>query len=158
LGFSKSGWGAFSLLLRHPKVFGKAAAWDAPLMMARPNRYGMGDIFETQSNFEKYRIKRLLVRQDNRAHSGKRLILLGYGNFRDHHVKAHALMLKERISHEFRDGPPRKHDWHSGWVPTAAELLLTKRKSAEAARSVSCGDTTNPIDSAALSPTGRGRP
>lgn len=30
LGFSKSGWGAFSLLLRHPQSFGKAAAWDAP--------------------------------------------------------------------------------------------------------------------------------
>ncbi len=31
VGFSKSGWGAWSLLLRHPDVFGKAAAWDAPL-------------------------------------------------------------------------------------------------------------------------------
>jgi enterochelin esterase-like enzyme len=33
VGFSKSGWGAFSLLLRHPHSFGKAAAWDAPLAM-----------------------------------------------------------------------------------------------------------------------------
>jgi S-formylglutathione hydrolase FrmB len=31
VGFSKSGWGAFTLLLRHPDLFGKAAAWDAPL-------------------------------------------------------------------------------------------------------------------------------
>ncbi|HVV99256.1 MAG TPA: alpha/beta hydrolase-fold protein, partial [Planctomycetaceae bacterium] len=29
LGFSKSGWGAWSLLLRNPKTFGRAAAWDA---------------------------------------------------------------------------------------------------------------------------------
>ncbi len=29
LGFSKSAWGALSLLLRHPDRFGKAAAWDA---------------------------------------------------------------------------------------------------------------------------------
>lgn len=50
LGFSKSGWGAFSLLLRHSTLFGKAAAWDAPLMMLEPNRYGMGDIFGTQAN------------------------------------------------------------------------------------------------------------
>src|SRR5581483_7601408 len=27
LGFSKSGWGAWSLLLRHPDLFGRAAAW-----------------------------------------------------------------------------------------------------------------------------------
>ena len=32
LGFSKSGWGAFSLILRNPQTFGKAASWDAPLM------------------------------------------------------------------------------------------------------------------------------
>ena len=43
LGFSKSGWGAYSLLLRHPDVFGKAAAWDAPLMMSEPGKYGSGD-------------------------------------------------------------------------------------------------------------------
>ena len=42
VGFSKSGWGAYSLLLRHPDRFGKAAAWDAPLMEERagPLRHG----------------------------------------------------------------------------------------------------------------------
>ena len=45
LGFSKSGWGAWSLLLRHPGVFGKAAAWDAPLTKARPDAWGMKAIF-----------------------------------------------------------------------------------------------------------------
>ncbi len=33
IGFSKSGYGAWSLLLRHSQLFGKAVAWDAPLMM-----------------------------------------------------------------------------------------------------------------------------
>src|SRR5262249_30765195 len=55
LGFSKSGWGAWSLLLRNPEMFGKAAAWDAPLMMEKPNNFGMGEIFGTQENFENYR-------------------------------------------------------------------------------------------------------
>ena len=63
LGFSKSGWGAFSLLLRHPDVFGKAAAWDAPLMMDGPGRYGSGDIFGTPENFEGYRVTGLLERR-----------------------------------------------------------------------------------------------
>ena len=35
LGFSKSGWGAWSLLARNPDLFGRAAAWDAPLDMPR---------------------------------------------------------------------------------------------------------------------------
>jgi len=56
LGFSKSGWGAFSLLLRHPGVFGKAVAWDAPLTVDRPGQYGSGPIFGTQENFDRYRV------------------------------------------------------------------------------------------------------
>lgn len=60
LGFSKSGWGAWSLLLRHPDLFHKAVAWDAPLMMDKPGKYGSGDIFGTQVNFESYCIGKLL--------------------------------------------------------------------------------------------------
>ena len=45
---------------RHPDLFGKAAAWDAPLMMDRPGRYGSGDVFGTPENFEAYRVARLL--------------------------------------------------------------------------------------------------
>jgi hypothetical protein len=51
-------------------------------------------------------------------------VLLGYGNFRTHHEAAHDLMDKRQIAHEYRDGPVRKHDWHSGWVTEAVELLL----------------------------------
>ena len=39
-GLQQVGLGAYSLLLRHPEVFGRAAAWDAPLMMDSPGKYG----------------------------------------------------------------------------------------------------------------------
>ena len=108
-------------------MFGKAVAWDAPLMMAQPNRYGMGDIFGTQENFERYRITKLLERQADKFQKGKRLILLGYGGFRDQHQQAHALMDRLRIAHEYRDGPSRRHDWHSGWVSEAVAELMSGR-------------------------------
>lgn len=126
LGFSKSGWGAWSLLLRHPDVFAKAALWDAPLMMDKPGRYGSGDIFGTEANFEGYRVSKLLEAKADKFQKDKRLILLGYGNFRAEHEKAHALMEKLKVAHEYRDGPARKHDWHSGWVKEAVELLVAE--------------------------------
>lgn len=128
LGFSKSGWGAFSLLLRNPDTFGKAAAWDAPLMMEKPGMYGSGDVFGTAENFAGYRISKLLEDSAAKLQKEPRLILTGYGNFRDHHKRAHELMDKLKIAHEYRDGPALKHDWHSGWVKEAAELLLPKQK------------------------------
>ena len=43
-----------------------------------------------------------------------RLILTGYGNFGEHHRQMHSLLGELKIPHEYRDGPQRKHDWHSG--------------------------------------------
>jgi len=126
LGFSKSGWGAWTLLLRHPDLFHKAAAWDAPLMMGKPGIYGSGDIFGTAHNFEDYRVGKLLEDHAEKLRKEKRLVLLGYGNFRAEHEKAHALMDKLKVAHEYRDGPARNYDWHSGWVAEAVELLLGK--------------------------------
>jgi S-formylglutathione hydrolase FrmB len=124
LGFSKSGWGAWSLLLRHPDVFGRAAAWDAPLMVDRLGKYGTSAIFGTDANFAQYRISDLLRAQRDLLGPKPRLILTGYGNFRPDHETTHALLDELNIPHAYRDGPERKHDWHSGWVPEAVELLM----------------------------------
>ncbi len=123
VGFSKSGWGAWSLLLRHPDMFARAAAWDAPLTMDAPNRYGMQEIFATQENFERYRITSLLRQRAGQLAGTPRLALLGYGSFREHHQKIHAQLTDLRIAHEYRDGPQREHAWGSGWLPEAVEWL-----------------------------------
>jgi hypothetical protein len=124
VGFSKSGWGAFSLLLRHPDLFGRAAAWDAPLNMDQPNRFGMEGIFATQKNFQQYQIARLLRQPSAALGPGQRLIHCGYGNFRDHHLAIEELLVELRIPHVFRDGPRRRHAWDSGWLPEAVKLLV----------------------------------
>jgi len=123
VGFSKSGWGAFSLLLRHPDLFDKAAAWDAPLEETRPARFGMGPIFATRANFEKYKISTLIQQRAARLQGECRLVLSGYGNFRAQHVAAHRRLIELKIPHVWRDGPQRKHDWHSGWLAEAVALL-----------------------------------
>lgn len=124
LGFSKSGWGAWCLLLRHPDLFGKAAAFDAPMMMDKHDRFGAGPIFGTAEHFENYRIVNLLEKNAEKLGPDKRLILLGVGNFKADHETVHALMETKKIPHVYTDGPVRKHDWHSSWVAEAVEWLL----------------------------------
>lgn len=130
LGFSKSGWGAFALLLRHSDVFGKAAAWDAPLMKDRPNQFGMKDIFGTQTNFEKYRIAALLKQRADLLKKSCRLVLTGYGNFRRQHRQAHRLMKELGVKCRYRDGPKRKHHWNGGWLEEAVDLLISDLRGA----------------------------
>jgi len=123
LGFSKSGWGAWSLLLRHPDLFVAAAAWDAPLMKEKPDQFGMDAAFATQETFEGYRLSRLLKEKTSPFRETKRLIHLGFGNFRDHHQKMQALLEELKIPVSYTDGPQRKHVWESGWMAEAAAAL-----------------------------------
>jgi len=124
LGFSKSGWGAFSLLLRHPELFSKAAAWDAPLGQQSPTKYGMRETFATQDTLDRYCIWELLAKRADSLAAQPRLALLGYGEFRGHHQATHHRMMKLGIVHEYLDGPRREHHWQSGWVENAIDFLV----------------------------------
>ena len=124
VGFSKSGWGAWSLLLRHPGVFARAAAWDAPLMQNAPNRFGMGPIFGNLENFERYKVSDLVRSRAGLLRARCRLVLTGYaGAFREHHVAMHELLGELEIPHVYLDGPQRAHHWESGWLGEAVGLL-----------------------------------
>jgi predicted alpha/beta superfamily hydrolase len=127
LGFSKSGWGAFSLLLRHPETFGRAAAWDAPLTMDKP-LFGMAGITATPENFEKYRIPALLEQRTEMLQKEKRLALLGYSNFQKHHQAAHELMERLKIAHEYRDERKPRHTWDAGWIADGVKFLVLEAK------------------------------
>jgi len=124
LGFSKSGWGAWSLLLRHTDKFGRALAWDAPLMMDDFDHFGAREIFGNPENFENYHVANLLRMNAEALRREKRLILTGNSNFRDHHILMRILLEDLEIPHDFRLGSAREHDWHSGWVTEGVEFLL----------------------------------
>jgi len=123
VGFSKSGWGAFSLLLRNPRFFERAVAWDAPFRLDAPGKYGSGPIFGSKKNFERYDVSSLAKKHAPRFEDPNRLIVLGYDNFRRDHQELHSLLEKHEIPHVYRDGPKRKHHWSTGWLPEAFEAV-----------------------------------
>ncbi|MCA9034122.1 MAG: hypothetical protein KDA91_03275 [Planctomycetaceae bacterium] len=125
VGFSKSGWGAWSLLLRHPDTFERAAAFDAPLMMDRSGRYGSGPIFGNEENFRAYHVADLLrQRQRTFQSEAPRLMFSGTGNFAGEHQRMKELLDDISFPHVQIPGPTREHSWGSGWLPEAFEWLL----------------------------------
>ncbi len=122
-GFSKSGWGAWSILLRHPDLFERASSWDAPLLMDAPGKYGSGPIFGTPENFAHYQITPLLEARAKELCESSRLALLGYGGFPDHR-QIHALLEKLEVPHVYRDGPQSKHIWSREWLEPAFDALV----------------------------------
>lgn len=124
VGFSKSGWGAWSLLLRNPQFFGRAAAFDAPMMMDAPGKYGSGPIFGTPENFFNYQVSRQLkLRASELKQTRPRLALFGKGNFQDDHERVVELLQILQIPHHQDDSTEREHSWHSGWLPNAVHWL-----------------------------------
>lgn len=131
IGFSKSGWGAFTLLLRNSEVFGKAVGWDIGI------RVDTGDLetskldekiardFGTKENFEHYRISSLLKEKGTILGSNQRLFYYNVEGKRGAGgAKIHQLMIELGIPHRYLYEPKIKHRWDSGWIPEAINFLV----------------------------------
>jgi len=127
LGFSKSGYGAFTLLLRNPDFFGRAYAWDAPLAMSSPNgAWDFPKILGTPANFENYRVIGLINRQAQYfQNQPPRLFMTGYHNYLADMQTADRALTAKLIPHVFQIGTNRAHVWNSGWVTEGINLLLS---------------------------------
>ncbi len=138
LGFSKSGWGAFTLLLRNPEFFGYAASWDAPLMLEEGDwhNWGISGAAGTVENFREYQVSALLRSRAEQFRNGPRFVLLGHKLFgpsggtryRDDHthtVWAYNQMASLGIRHVFDNSILVPHEWRREWVESAVHHLVT---------------------------------
>jgi len=131
MGFSKSGWGALTLLLRNPEIFKKAAGWDIGIRMdtnvpadssfVKAAVSTFGDL----ENFEKYRVSTLLKKNKDKLGMTSRIF---YYNTEGNRAKGgtviHKLMVELGIPHLYLYERKRKHRWDSGWIPEAINFLV----------------------------------
>ncbi|MEM7370228.1 MAG: alpha/beta hydrolase-fold protein [Bacteroidota bacterium] len=131
VGFSKSGWGSMSLLLRHPNLFWKAAVWDSGVridtgpMREATREEKIGQIFGSMETFRSYRLS-WLIREKGKA-LGKEERLLYYnteGNRAVGGAKIHMLLVQQGIPHRYLFESKRRHRWDSGWIPEAVRFLV----------------------------------
>jgi enterochelin esterase-like enzyme len=124
VGFSKSGLGAVTLLLRHLDVFGRAGSWDGILIMDnRPQFFGSDKHYLANYYMPN------LVKQHAAKLKGKpaRLAIMGYGiaSFEKLTQDAHKLLDKHGIPHFYENGIRRNHEWGSGWLAPLVEVLMS---------------------------------
>jgi len=136
MGFSKSGWGAMTLILRHPDVFGYAAVWDAPLMLdgskADWGPMGLKRNFGTKEKMLEF-LPTTLVKQKGAQLGDKPRIVLAPGQAWTPQVKGFRTLLDQlKIPYVYRDDLISKHRWDSGWFePMAVELAKIAKPAAE---------------------------
>lgn len=131
IGFSKSGWGATSLLLRNPDVFYRAAAWDTGILV------DTGPIAEAErakriarewgspENFAAYRLSRLIKHRARKLGDEVRLFYFCTDGKRAlGSAEIHRLLVENKIPHRYVMEPHRDHRWDSGWIPEAIAFLM----------------------------------
>jgi S-formylglutathione hydrolase FrmB len=130
IGFSKSGFGAQDLILKHPGVFTAAASWDFPANMDTSTSdhgltVGNGVDYGSNANFQSnYRLSARFVHAHRAAFRHRtRLWIGGYAVFRKDVTDYGRLLRKQGIKHTTGKPVKRVHRWDSGWVATALQAL-----------------------------------
>jgi len=78
LGFSKSGNGAFTLLLRNPRIFNGATVWDFPAQLSSFTKFpALRFNFGTEDNFKRYNIPALVLNNSEPFKQQNRLWISG---------------------------------------------------------------------------------
>jgi hypothetical protein len=133
IGFSKSGFGAVTLLFRNPTVFHAAAAWDFPANQPDTAAWGMLGNYGTDTNFQNnYRLTADWIA----ARKGSFQTAMRQWLSRDYALDLdQVLAFKERLQADYvqylmTGGATRIHSWTSGWLREAVAGLQEMRYTA----------------------------
>jgi hypothetical protein len=129
IGFSKSGIGGQTLILRHPDKFTLAATWDFPADMNAYDEYGDNSAgsYGTDANFQaNYRLTpAFLAAHAAPFQANNRIWIGGYQLFQQDVADYDALLTAQGIQHTTETPTAMAHAWDSGWVPIALAALHT---------------------------------
>jgi hypothetical protein len=127
IGFSKSGIGGQTLILRHPDKFTLAATWDFPADMNAYDEYGDNSAgsYGTDANFQaNYRLTpAFLAAHAAPFQANNRIWIGGYQLFQQDMADYDALLTAQGIQHTTETPTAMAHAWNSGWVPIALAAL-----------------------------------
>jgi Putative esterase len=123
IGFSKSGFGAQDLILKHPDVFTLAASWDFPADMSSYDEYccDADANYGTNASFQaNYELTQAFVDAHKAPFLNSNRIWIGSGvSFVPDVADYDALLTSEGIMHTTEVPEAMPHNWDGGWVPLA---------------------------------------
>ena len=131
-GFSKSGWGAYSLIFSRPDMYGFAAAWDAPFLVDH-FVYEMEAAIGTTAQLTSCRPDLAVRGLHSSFRDRSRLVLAGGNSFGklvpppvgDCHVMAmHRILQKAGVRHRYLEKIDCPHTFNRAWMePTLSALM-----------------------------------
>lgn len=118
LGYSKGGWGAYSLILRNPAAFGYAACWDAPLTSSYASMSSSGaDVaIGSSAQWALYSPSAILAANVASVNDKTRLVLTGYNLFNTEVTAFASLLTSNSVAYTYDSTSRASHNANSGWM------------------------------------------
>lgn len=148
MGYSKSGWGAFSLVASSPDIFGFAAEWDSPINFTAADygAYETASAFANSTEFGAACPPVLFPESAAWFREVSRLAMTGYSLFgtdpggthpENHMVAFSAQMTALGLPHVYDAARAYVHanGWKNGFPAVCAAYLVTMKNAADAYRS-----------------------
>jgi hypothetical protein len=115
LGFSKSGFGAMNLIIKHPELIDGIMIWDAPLSTEWNEKWGMQYSFGTKENF----MNNYYLMRDNielEVLKNKLIIIGGFDLFENQTKEFQSRLDKYGINYICDNNIRFKHEWNKDWI------------------------------------------
>ena len=127
VGFSKSGYGALDLELKHPSVFSAVAAFDFPGDMTSYDDYGSSSAndYGTQANFQdNYEMNASFIDAHATPFTSQDRILISEGPiFQSQVADFDTLLTSQGVMHALLNQTNDVHTWSGGWLSGAVAGL-----------------------------------
>jgi hypothetical protein len=127
VGFSKSGYGALDLELKHPSVFSAVAAFDFPGDMSSYDAYGSSSAndYGTQANFQNnYEMNASFINTHASPFTSQDRILISEGPiFQSQVADFDTLLTSQGVMHTLLNQTNDAHNWSGGWLSGAVSGL-----------------------------------
>jgi S-formylglutathione hydrolase FrmB len=128
IGFSKSGTGPMTMILRNPTLFDKISTWDSPFDMDSYSDFGGSseNAYGTEANFQNnYQLTAAHLESWKTAFlATNRLWISGFHVFQQDTIDFDSALTGKAMLHTFFTQIDRTHAWDSGWLPDALTGLF----------------------------------
>ena len=124
IGYSKSGNGAYSLILRNPAVFGYVCSWDGAFSNTWDNS-GLDTNFGTEAHWETFDPLQILAANVASVNDSERLVLLGYESWQSSQTAMQSALDSNSVDYKYYAEDTGDHSWGGGWLENGmSELML----------------------------------
>lgn len=121
LGYSKSAWGALSMVLRNPTRAGWLVLWDGPwsLPFSGGADYGQSTAFTNSTTWDLYNPSNILSANVASVNDKCRISLRGGYTFLSDLASFHTALTTAGVPHQYYSKTESAHAYDSGWLPEA---------------------------------------